>query len=160
MKRAIVIYYSHSGRTKQIAEYLKTKITRQFQTEIIDLKPLDESKFFLKQCLRAFRKLKANLNPNLSFNLKDYDLIALGTPVWAFGMAPALRAYIDKCSGLMGKKVIVFATYGSGVGKDKCVQEMVELVRLKGADEVRSFLVQQSDVKNAAILEVKTKGLF
>ncbi|MFH1061466.1 MAG: NAD(P)H-dependent oxidoreductase [Candidatus Omnitrophota bacterium] len=160
MKKAIVIYYSYSGRTKQAAEYLKTKITRQFQTNMIELKPLDESKFFLKQCVRAFRKIPANLNPDLPFDLKDYDLIALGTPVWAFGMAPALRAYIDKCTGLIGKKVILFATYGSGVGKDKCVQEMVEIVKDKGADEVRSFLVQQSDVKNASVMETNTKGLF
>ncbi|MBU1087359.1 MAG: NAD(P)H-dependent oxidoreductase [Candidatus Omnitrophica bacterium] len=159
MKKAIVVYYSYSGNTRKTAEFLKDKITRKFQTDMLELKPSDESKFFLKQCVRAFRKVQADLNQDLILDLKEYDLIALGTPVWAFGMAPAMRGYIDKVKGLAGKKIILFATYGSGVGKDKCLREMAEIVKAKGAEEVRSFLVQQYDVKNANIFEQKANGL-
>ncbi|MBU1045226.1 MAG: NAD(P)H-dependent oxidoreductase [Candidatus Omnitrophica bacterium] len=159
MKRAIVVYYSYSGNTKKTAGFLKDKITRKFQTDVLELKPADESRFFLKQCVRAFRKVQADLKQDLILDLKDYDLIALGTPVWAFGMAPAMRSYIDKCKGLSEKKVILFATYGSGVGKDKCVQEMAEIVKAKGADEVRSFLIPHYDVKNGDVFEQKSNGL-
>lgn len=161
MKQAIVIYYSYSGKTKQVGEFLKNKITRRFQTDMLELKPTDESKFFLKQCARAFKKIQANLNQqDLILNLKEYDLIVLGTPVWAFGMAPALRSYINKCSGLETKKVVLFATYGSGVGKNKCINEMTEIIETKGTDDIKSFLVQQGDVKNINILEEKIKGLL
>ena len=160
MKRAMVVYYSYSGNTKKTAGFLKSKITRKFQTEELELKPADESRFFLKQCVRAFRKVQANLTQDMITDLKDYDLIAFGTPVWAFGMVPAMRAYLDKCSGLKGKKIILFLTYGSGVGKDKCVQEMASIVKAKGADEVRSFLIPHYDVKNGDVFEQKTNGII
>ncbi len=160
MKRAMVVYYSCSGNTKKTAEFLKDKITRKFQTEVLELKPADESRFFLSQCVRAFRKVKAKFTQDMITDLKDYDLIAFGTPVWAFGMAPAMRAYLDKCSGLAGKKIILFSTYGSGVGKDKCLQEMATVVKAKGADEVRSFLIPHYDVKNSDVFSQKTNGLI
>jgi flavodoxin len=40
----------------------------------------------------------------------EYDLIIVGTPVWAWSPTPAIRTYIEKNSGLSGKKVALFFT--------------------------------------------------
>ena len=42
----------------------------------------------------------------------DYDLVVLGTPIWAWAPTPAIRTYISKNS-LAGKKVALFYTFDS-----------------------------------------------
>jgi flavodoxin len=160
MKKAIVLYYSYSGNTKKVANFLNERLSEKFQTQTVELKPSDESKSFLGQCIRAFRKAEARLEKGCPTDLREYDLVCFGTPVWAFGMAPALRAYLNMVKGLDAKKIVLFATYGSGVGKDKCLREMAEIVKVKGADEVRSLLIQQFDVNKSELIQTKIDGLF
>ena len=147
MSKAIVIYYSYSGNTQRVAEILKEELSAVGECQTLAINTLDESNSFLGQCWRAMRKKKAKIDEDTKVDLNGYDLIAFGTPVWAFGMAPGLRTYLDKCSGLKGKKVITFATYGSGAGKDKCVNEIVAIAQQKGAKEVKTFFTQMFDVK-------------
>jgi flavodoxin len=40
----------------------------------------------------------------------DYDLIIIGTPIWAWSPTPAIRTYI-KNNNLSGKKIALFFTY-------------------------------------------------
>jgi len=145
MAKAIVVYYSYSGNTHKVSGLLKDELSgASYQTELLRLKPLDESSSFLGQCKRSFLKKEASLGNNLTFDVSGYDLVALGTPVWAFGMAPAMRTYFNKCSGLTGKKVVIFVTCGSGAGVGKCVKEMISISQAKGASDTRSFIISQS----------------
>jgi hypothetical protein len=45
-----------------------------------------------------------------------YDLIFLGTPVWAFSYTPAVRAFLAHAN-LRGKKVALFCCHGGGKGR-------------------------------------------
>ncbi len=155
MNEAIIIFYSYSGNTAQVAEFLKKGLDKDYSTQLLRLEALDETDSFFKQAGRAFMKKKALINEKIPFDLEKYALAAFGTPVWAFGMAPALRAYLEKCSGLKNKKVIIFTTYGSGAGKNKCMNELVKIAKDKGALSVRTFDVQQIRVKNSELVENK-----
>jgi flavodoxin len=42
----------------------------------------------------------------------DYDLVVIGTPIWAWSPTPAIRTYIAK-NDLSGKKVALFFTQDS-----------------------------------------------
>jgi flavodoxin len=46
----------------------------------------------------------------------DYDLIFIGTPVWAWNFTPAVRTFISK-SDLKGKKTAVFCCHNGSAGK-------------------------------------------
>ena len=46
----------------------------------------------------------------------DYDLIVIGTPIWAGRMTPAARTYLGSRK-LEGKRVAFFCTSGSEGGK-------------------------------------------
>lgn len=154
MRNAVIVFYSYSGNTKLAAEILIKELQiSNFKTSLIELQAADESDSFLRQAIRALFKRKARIQDNLNADLSAYDLIALGTPVWAFGMAPALRAYLDICRNITGKRILLFATYGSGVGKDKCVDEMSAIVKKMGAKDTVSFLIQQNDVKNRDLVK-------
>lgn len=160
MKKAAVFFYSYSGNTKKVSSVLQKELAASYQTDMIEIQALDEPDSFLRQCLRALKKKQAQIKENISFNVKDYDLIALGTPVWAFAMAPAMRTYMTKCSGFESKDIIVFATYGSGVGKNKCLNEMAAIAEGKGAGRVRRLLIQQKDTASEQRMKLRIKDIL
>ncbi|MFH1094567.1 MAG: NAD(P)H-dependent oxidoreductase [Candidatus Omnitrophota bacterium] len=160
MKKAAVCFYSYSGNTRKIALALQKELSAQFQTDIIEIKALDEADSFFGQCVRALRKKQAQIKEDISLDVRDYDLIALGTPVWAFGMAPSMRTYMNKCTSFESKDIIIFATYGSGVGKDKCLNEMEKIAEGKSAKAVRRFLIQQNNTADEQFVRSRIKEIL
>jgi flavodoxin len=154
--KAIIIYYSYSGNTKKVAEVLREYLKQKAQVDEAELKARDESAAFLGQCKRAFWHKRAVIEP-VNTDLSDYDLICLGTPVWAFGPAPAANAYLDKCSGVENKEVILFTTFGSSTGNNRCLNYMQGLLAKKGAKAFKRFSVQQFNVNNQQQVLLKIK---
>jgi len=157
MKSAI-IYYSYSGNTKLVAGILNEYLNSKGEVEIVELKTLDESDKFFSQAARAFWKKKAQIQP-VNYDLKNYDLICLGTPVWAFSPAPAMNTYLDNCVGLEGKEVILFTTYGSGTGNERCLDYMQRILSQKGAKGFKRFSIQQGKVKYQEFVLSKIKEI-
>jgi flavodoxin len=145
--KSIIIYYSYSGNTQKVVSILSEYLKVQGEVDLIELKGLDESDKFLTQAARAFRRKRAEIQP-VNFDLKPYDLIWMGTPVWAFGSAPAMNTYLDKCLGLEGKSVILFTTYGSGTGNERCLNYMQNILAQKGVKKFSRFSIQQFKVKD------------
>lgn len=158
--RAVIIYYSFSGNTKMVSGWLKSYLQdKNFQADLIQLEPQDETPSFFGQSLRAFSKKRAQLK-DMNFDMSNYDLICLGTPVWAFAPAPAVNTFLDKVSGLNGKKCIAFTTYGSGAGNNRCLNYMVGLLSSKGAQDIKYFSIQQFKVKDRESVEDKIKDVI
>lgn len=155
--KSIVSYYSYSGNTRQVANILSEYLRGKGGVNIAELKPLYESRNFFIQAGRAFKRMRDRLEP-VDFDLTNYDLICLGTPVWAFGPAPAMNTYLDKCSGLEGKEVILFTTYGSGTGNKRCLNYMQQILAKKGVKDFKRFSIQQFKVKDKEFVLSKIKG--
>lgn len=145
--RSIIIYYSHTGNTKKVAEILAEYLQKKYEVKMLRLEALDESAVFFGQAARAFFHKKANIS-SIELVLSGYDLICLGTPVWAFGPAPAMNTYLEKCAGLENKPVVMFATYGSGTGLKRCFNYMKDILSKKGAKDFSKFSIQQFKVSD------------
>jgi len=158
--RAIIIYYSFSGKTRQVSEILAESLREEGEAELLELKAFDESDNFFVQAARGFRKTRAKIIP-VGFDLSKYDLICMGTPVWAFGPAPSMNAYLDQCIGLEGKEVVLFTTYGSGAGNTKCLDYMQKILSKKGVKNFKRFSIQQFKVKEKdfVLSEIKNARL-
>ncbi|MDD5004970.1 MAG: flavodoxin [Candidatus Omnitrophica bacterium] len=157
--RSAIIYYSYSGNTRKVAQELKKYLEKQGSVELAELKPLDESDNFFVQSKRALFGKEAIIE-NTQFDLTGFDVICLGTPVWAFGPSPAMNTFLKKCFGLKNKTVVIFTTYGSGTGNNKCIRKIQKTLQPQGVKQFRSFSVQQSKVKdNNFILNILAKVL-
>lgn len=152
-----IIYYSYSGNTKKVAQVLEEYLKAKGQVESVELNALDESKSFFQQCRRASLRIKAKLGP-LNCDLSGADLICLGTPVWAFAPTPAMNAFLEQCSGLNAKTVILFTTSG-GRGDERCHKMMQEALAQKGASVFKAFSVPRSKVANKDFILAKIKAL-
>ena len=134
--KTLVIYYSYSGITDKVANMYADILRKKGEVTIQRLKPKEEIKTFLGQCRAAFARKKAELEDNIIFDAKDYDLLLIGSPVWAFAPTPAVNMYLDKVSGLEGKRVITLLTSGSGTGVKKCFANIRAVLESKGVSKI------------------------
>lgn len=115
-ERILIVYYSLTGNTQFIAETIQEAI----KADIEELKPIKElnpnsSMKYVWGGMQATMKKKPKLNP-VSKNPLDYDLVFLGTPVWAWTFSPPLRTYISKFD-LSGKKLAIWTCSAGEPGK-------------------------------------------
>lgn len=87
MKKMVVVYYSWSnGNTKRIAEQLVNE-TGADVARIETAEPYRGSHEEVVE--QGKREVEAGFMPRinpLSVNLADYDVIAIGTPTWWYGI--------------------------------------------------------------------------
>ncbi|MBY9018661.1 MAG: flavodoxin [Candidatus Lokiarchaeota archaeon] len=94
VNKFLIVYYSLTGNTHLIAESIK----EQTGADIERLKPIKDlnsesgTRFFWGG-MHAKMKQKPKLEP-LQHDPNDYDLIFLGTPVWAWTLTPPIRSYL------------------------------------------------------------------
>jgi flavodoxin len=124
--KTLIVYYSLTGKTKIIAESLAKNLNADLE-EIHDQK--DRSGLWQKIVAgyHACIKQSTTISPP-KFNPTDYDLVIIGTPVWAATMSCAVRAWLAQYAAVL-KKVAFFATMG-GSGDVKTFKDMTELSKL------------------------------
>lgn len=114
--KALIIYYSLDGSTKAIAETMAGEIG----ADVLELKPVKQlrggafSKHFWGG-RQVVLKETPELAP-LTKNAADYDLVVIGTPVWAFNFAPPLRTFFSQ-KFVQNKKVALYCCCDGMAGK-------------------------------------------
>lgn len=134
--KTLITYYSYSGITEKVVNLYAGILRKKGEVTIQRLKPKEEITTFIGQCRAAFSKKRADLQDNVNFDVKNYDLLLLGSPVWAFAPTPAVNAYLDKVSGLEGKRAIVLLTSGSGAGVNNCFKNIRIALEKKGVSKI------------------------
>jgi flavodoxin len=150
--KSVIVYYSYSGNTRKAAEALKEHLEKTLEVDIIELKAIDESDSFFKQALGALVRTKAKMQ-EINTDLSKYDFICIGTPVWAFGPAPAMNTFLSRCKGLEGKDSIVFTTYGSGAGNSHCIIYIKNILHKKGINSCKSFTIAGARINDKAYVQ-------
>lgn len=106
--KSLVVYYSRTGSAKFVAETIAAELGSDIE-EIIDLKNREGKLNYLGAAGDASRGKETKIGP-MNRVPSDYDLIIIGTPIWAWSPTPAIRTYI-KNNNLSGKKIALFFTY-------------------------------------------------
>ncbi|TFF63388.1 MAG: flavodoxin [Promethearchaeota archaeon] len=111
----LVVYYSLTGNTRMIAE----EIAASLNSELLELKPVKEldpesgMKYFWGGFQATMRK-KPELE-QFEIDPMDYDLLFLGSPVWAWRQSPPMLSFVKKYD-LSGKKLALWmCAAGNGV---------------------------------------------
>lgn len=123
--RVLVVYYSVSGNTARVAR----DIGKALGADVESLRDRGHGTGclgYLKAGLDAARGRSAALG-ELMFDPKNYALTIVGTPVWAWHMTPAVRAYLQRHKMDFGN-VAFFVTSGD-TDADKIVPSMERIVR-------------------------------
>ena len=114
--KILIVYYSLEGNTKIIAE----KIASKLQADILQLKPMkDINPQGFSRYIWGGKQVITKKKPELEafeLNPEEYEMIIIGTPVWAGSFAPAVRSFIE-AKIIDNKKVAIFCTHRGGLGK-------------------------------------------
>ncbi len=113
--KAAVVYYSHSGNVKALAE----QIARALEAPLFPLvpeKPLKGTGF--GSILKGGGQVVTGQKPALKElpDLSSYDRVLFGTPVWAGKCAAPAFTFLSS-GALAGKEVAVFTASGGGNNK-------------------------------------------
>ena len=152
--KTLVIYYSFSGNTKLIANTIATELN----ADVLELKPpktlINETGFmrYLWGGGQVIMQEKPKLLP-FNVNPLDYDLIFIGTPVWAFSFAPPFKTFFSTTK-LTNKKIALFCTHAGAMGKtlDNMKQELSNNTIV---GEINFFEPLKSQTKEKIILTQK-----
>lgn len=131
--KSLITYYSFSGNTDRVAKIFGKILESKSAVDMQRLKPKNEITSFMGQCLAARKREKPELEGDIKFDMSAYDLLIIGSPVWAFVPTPAINTFLDRLTGLSGKRVIILLTSGSGVGVGACFKSIRKNLEAKGA---------------------------
>lgn len=113
MKKPLIVYYSHSGNTKNIAKLIQEE-TQGILVEIIPLNPYPVS--YNEVVDQAKKEISKGFMPEikeLNIDVSEYDTIFIGTPNWWSTIAPPIKSFLSKYN-LSDKKAAIFCTHGGG----------------------------------------------
>lgn len=132
-KKILVAYFSRTGENYAVGNISKgnthivadmiAEATGADMFEIKTVKPYPES---YKECTEAAKKeLADNARPNLATkveNMKDYDVIFLGYPIWWSDMPMAIYSFMETYD-FNGKTIVPFCTSAGDVltGKESSI---------------------------------------
>ena len=158
--KTLVTYYSFSGNTDIVMKIFSAILGQEGEVITQRLKQKDEIKEFGAQCKAAFLKKRAQLEDGVRFDASPYDLIVLGSPVWAFAPVPAVNTFLDNVNGLTGKKAIVVITSGSGLGVKRCFRNIETVLRNKGITDVDFINIPDRKVRDTRFVEETLKRVI
>jgi len=140
--KSIVIYYTRTNNTKSVSETLAKKLGS-------DLRPLvdkNNRKGALGLVSASYSSITAKraklIDPD--YDVSAYDMILIGTPVWAGSPTPAVLTLFDNID-LKGKKVVVFCTKASP-GTDETLNIMTGYVKKRGGEVVYMFFIRTANI--------------
>lgn len=129
MKKAVV-FYSLSGNTQAAAK----EIAEGIGADLIELKlvkpfPTEKSKQLALGGMQAMFGMKPAIQ-ELSKNIKEYDVLILGTPIWAGTIAAPVHSFLNKYQVL--DKIVAVFTFSGGGDNKRCIAKLSKrLPRLK-----------------------------
>lgn len=112
----LIVYFSYTGNTRMIANKIRDKLN----CDILEIKTVIpyssdyETVVNDEQNSESSTKLPDILDIELDLN--KYDEIILGTPVWWYRSAPAIRTFLTK-NNLSNKVIKPFATNAGWLGR-------------------------------------------
>lgn len=111
----LIVYYSYTGNTKKIAEYIKNKLN----CDILELTPQIPFSNDYNEVVNEYQNNqidnKSVLINDINLDLSKYDEIILGTPVWWYTICPVVVTFLKQYD-LSNKKVYLYATNAGWLG--------------------------------------------
>lgn len=139
-KKVLVIYYSDTGNTEKVAQHIANETAAVI--EAIGTPVFGKGIWnYLKRAWYALRKKVISIN-DIKNDPAQFDLVIIGSPVWAGHVASPVRSYLMKYSCKISN-IAFFVTLG-GSGGEGAFKDMKDLSGLKPEAEL---IINQNDFR-------------
>lgn len=149
----LVVYYTRTNNTKIVAQTIKEE-TNADLLEIRDKKNRSGPLGYLIGGMDAYRGKSTDIEYD-EVDLKSYETLYIGTPVWAAKPSPAIVEFIKE-NDFKDVEVVTFATMGSS-GGESTINNMNNLIENDGGNVKKSFsiAVQGNDIKELTLASLR-----
>ena len=144
--KPLVVFYSRTGRTRKVGEAIATALDCDSE-ELVDTRKRSGPIGFIRSGREAQSKQLTVLQP-VKRDPSLYDIVILGTPIWAGTMSSAMRTYIAENKSKFNR-VAFFCTQG-GTEYKRVFDEMVALC---DKQPVGTIAIRQNEVKKGEFQE-------
>ena len=141
--KALVVYYSRTGHTGKVAAELAKELQCD-KEEIVDTVNRSGPIGWLQSGRQASSNAMTKLKP-MEKDPAQYDIVIIGTPVWAANVSTPARTYIAENKAKF-KKVAFFLTLGSR-GAEATLKNMTEL---SGKTPAGTLAITAKDLSSGA----------
>jgi flavodoxin len=95
--KILLVYYSRTGNTRLIAEAISKKLGCDLE-EITEPKNRNGLMGYMSAGSDAQKEIITAINPTKQ-DVEDYDLVIVGTPIWAWNISAPIRSYLTANRG-------------------------------------------------------------
>lgn len=144
--KTLVLFYSQTGATRAVAEELQRQLGCDIDS-VVAINPYDGD--YAQTIARWMQERNDSVTVEIrpiASNLDEYDTIFLGFPIWGGTYALPMATFLAN-NGLNGKKVVTFATFGSG-GIEKATLDVA--AALPDAEVKEGYGVRNARVAKAS----------
>jgi flavodoxin len=147
-KKVLVVFYSRTGNTEKVGKDIAQALGADVE-KIIDKKPRSGFIGYIAACKDAYKKNLTEIEP-VTKDIKSYDLIVVGSPIWAGTMAPAIRTFLTQYKSDF-KNIALYTTAG-GTKFEKVIPKVEEVIEKK---VVAATGILQNELKKKDIYDKK-----
>jgi flavodoxin len=139
-----IIFHSYSGITRRVAKKVKVACGG----DLIEVMPKKRYNALTVFPVGGYRAMKGKKDPieQKKIDVSGYDLIVVGTPVWAWKPTPVINAAIAALKGCDGRKGVIFATCGGQPGDT--VEVMKKALEARGVKVAGDVVFTKKDIKD------------
>lgn len=151
--KTLIVYFSNSGNTKAVAEYLN-ELLPDSELKAIEMRDRNISNKYLRMFWYGAKTLFNWPMPIKPMNIDwtEYDRVILGAPVWVGQTPPPLKAFISEFKDdMFTLPVSGFCTCEGDEGK-----YFTDLANLLGKKKIRNYLVYKTS-EERDVVKVKSK---
>jgi flavodoxin len=141
--KTLLVYYSWTGNTRKLAQKITSKLKCDVE-EIYETKKRRGKLNYMIGGFQAVLGMKSSIEKPRK-KPSEYDLVIIGTPVWAGRITPALRAYLSKAGTV--PRYGLFMTKGGG-DHSNAIKNMTGLA---GGSPDAVLVVKESELPGADI---------
>lgn len=152
--KKLVVFYSLSGKTEIVAKTIAKELKAD-HCRVEEIRKRNRFLAYLTGSFAAMRDKCSEIKP-VALNVHDYDLILLGSPIWASKPVPAINAFISN-TDFKNKEVIAFFTMG-GTGYEKATKNMTMKIEKSLGKVIDSFGIRAK--RNSDLIVKETKKMI
>ena len=146
---SLVIYYSSTGKTKLVAQAIAEALNATL-LEIKETRPRKPGALlYLTAGFAAMTNRGSKINP-MNVDIRQYETIFIGSPIWASRPAPAINSFIYK-TDLEGRRIIPFFTMG-GDDSETALANITAKIEKSQGKVAGSFAVTTSGLSDEEIM--------
>ena len=155
--KTLVVYYSLTGKTKLVSQVIAEALNATL-SEITEIKPrkLGPSIYSIGG-FAAMTNRRSEINP-IDVDLRQYETILIGSPIWGSRPAPAINSFIYR-TNFEGRSIIPFFTM-RGDNSEKALANVTAKIersqgKVAGSFAITSYKVSDEEIKSRAKAAIK-----